>query len=179
MIDKQFSDPKKNILQFKLREGMRVADFGSGSGHYSRAAAQIVGDRGRVYAIDIQKELLREVKNFSSREQQDIIDVLCGDIETVGGSKLPDESVDAVMLTNILFQIEDKETTISEARRVLKSGSNVFFIDWSESFGNIGPHSDAVVDKATAKNLFEQSGFALEREFKAGVHHYGLVFKKT
>lgn len=175
----RFSDPKKNIQQFRLREGMRVADFGSGSGHYSRAAAEIVGESGRVYAIDIQKELLREVKNFSSRQQQDTIDVLSGDIETIGGSKLPDESVDAVMLTNVLFQIEDKETTLAEAHRVLGKGGNVFFIDWSESFGNIGPHRDAVVDKATAKNLFQRCGFVLEQEFDAGAHHYGLVFKKT
>lgn len=175
----RFSDPKKNIQQLGLREGMRVADFGSGSGHYSRAAARIVGEHGRVYAIDIQRELLKEVKSFSSREQQDTIDVLSGDIETIGGSKLPDESVDAVILTNVLFQIEDKETTLAEASRVLKNGGNVFFIDWSLSFGGIGPHQNAVVDKATAKNLFQRGGFALEREFNAGAHHYGLVFKKT
>lgn len=175
----RFSDPKKNIQQLGLHEGMRVADFGSGSGHYSKAAAEIVGESGRVYAIDIQKELLREVKNFSSRQQQDTIDVLNGDIETIGGSKLPDESVDAVLLTNVLFQIEDKETTLAEVHRVLKNGGSVLFIDWSESFGGIGPHPSAVVDKTTAKSLFQSGGFTLEREFNAGSHHYGLVFKKT
>ena len=60
-----FSDPKKNLKQFCLEEGMRVADFGSGSGYYTLAAAEAVGDTGRVYAIEIQQELLKKVKNLS------------------------------------------------------------------------------------------------------------------
>ena len=57
-----FSDPEKNIEQFSLGKGMHVADFGTGSGFYALAAAEAVGETGRVYAIDVQKDLLEKLK---------------------------------------------------------------------------------------------------------------------
>ena len=59
-----FSEPKKNLERFGLEEGMRVADFGSGSGHYTLAASELVGESGLVYAIEIQQLLLKKVKNI-------------------------------------------------------------------------------------------------------------------
>jgi tRNA A58 N-methylase Trm61 len=58
-----FSDPENNIKQFALASGMMVADFGSGSGFYSMAAARAVAPSGKVFAVDIQKDLLQKLKN--------------------------------------------------------------------------------------------------------------------
>ena len=58
-----FADPKENILQLGLREGMRVGDFGAGSGHYTLAASGIVGGEGKVYAIDVQEDVLRRLRD--------------------------------------------------------------------------------------------------------------------
>ncbi len=57
-----FSDPKNNIMRLGLTDGMLVADFGTGSGHYAIEASRIVGNSGRVYAIDIQQALVKKVK---------------------------------------------------------------------------------------------------------------------
>ncbi|MBI2474518.1 MAG: methyltransferase domain-containing protein, partial [Candidatus Taylorbacteria bacterium] len=57
-----FSDPSHNVEQFDLQSGMTVADFGTGSGYYAFAAAKAVGDKGKVYAIDVQKPLLEKLK---------------------------------------------------------------------------------------------------------------------
>jgi hypothetical protein len=54
----------------------------------------------------------------------------------------------------------------------------VFVIDWTDSFGGMGPRTADVVDKETATALFETQQFILEREFPAGDHHYGLAFRK-
>lgn len=174
----RFSDPQKNIKKFGLLEGTRVADFGSGSGHYTLVASLLVGNSGRVYAIDIQKELLKKVKDISSGVNQDNIDVLCGDIEEIDGTKLADESVNAVLITNVLFQIEKKENVAVEAFRVLKKKGRILFVDWTDSFGGIGPQPDDVVSEENAKALFEDAGFQFSSRFDAGAHHYGLIFKK-
>ena len=50
-----FANPQKNILQMGLSEGMKVGDLGSGSGHYALSVARIVGEHGRVYAVDVQE----------------------------------------------------------------------------------------------------------------------------
>ena len=57
-----FTKPEKNILQFGLTDGMRVADLGCGNGFYTRVAGEIVGYSGKVYAIDIQKEVIKKLE---------------------------------------------------------------------------------------------------------------------
>lgn len=157
---------------------MSVADFGSGSGHYVMALSAVVGDNGRVYAIDLQQALLQKVKNMVATENRENVDILWGDIERIGGTKLSDGSMDAVVVANTLFQVEDKETTIIEIRRVLKSGGKVLVVDWSDSFGGMGPQPDDIIVESKTKHLFTEKGFKFEMEFDAGDHHYGLIFLK-
>ena len=98
-----FSDPSKNVAKLVLTDGMKVADFGCGSGHYSFAAARRVGSRGRVYAIDVQKDLLDKLKVQASHERLTNIDIVWGNFDEVGGTNLADAIVDAVIISNVLF----------------------------------------------------------------------------
>lgn len=173
-----FSDPAKNIEQFGLLRGMHVADFGSGSGFYTIAAAKSVGDGGRVYAIDIQKELLHKIKNEANIEHIFNIEIIWGDIEKIGGTKLRNSSVDAVIASNIFFQVESKDTLCLEAKRILKKGGKILVVDWTDSFGGLGPRQSDVFSMLSARELFQKNDFVFDKEFNAGEHHYGLIFKK-
>ena len=106
------------------------------------------------------------------------MEVIWGDIEKPNGTKLLDSSVDLVLLSNILFQIEKKDVLIKEVKRILKPGGRVMVVDWQDSFGGLGPKAEVVVRKDTAMDMFEKSGFHLDREMSAGAHHYGLIYKK-
>jgi len=175
-----FSDPRKNVGELGLREGDSVADFGAGSGHYTAALSKVVGESGHVYAIDIQKDLLRRIKNLSTGEHAENIEVIWGDLEEAGGSKLSEESVDAVVISNVLFQVEHRRAVVDEAGRILKSGGAVLLVDWTDSFGGLGPRANDVVKKESARALFEEAGFSLGKELAdAGEHHYGFVFTKA
>ena len=173
-----FSDPVKNIEQCGIQTGMDIADFGAGSGHYTIAGSRALMATGRVYAIDVQKDLLAKLKNEATRQGLYNVEVIWGDIEKVNGTKLRDSSVDLVFLCNVLFQLEDKENTIKEAKRILKPGGRVLVVDWQDSFGGLGPKPEAVVKKEKVVSTFEKLGFHLDREIQAGVHHYGLIYKK-
>ncbi|OHB12271.1 MAG: hypothetical protein A3G99_00720 [Candidatus Zambryskibacteria bacterium RIFCSPLOWO2_12_FULL_39_23] len=173
-----FSDPVKNIAQSGILPGMEVADFGAGSGAHALAVAKALMSTGRVYAIDIQQDLLSKLKNTAVREGLHNVEVIWGDIEKPNGSKLRDNSMDFALLSNILFQVENKTAVIAEVKRVLKQGGGILVVDWADSFGNIGPKESQVVTKDKAKNLFEKSGFHLDKEISAGTHHYGLIYKK-
>jgi len=173
-----FSDPIKNVEQCNIQAGMEIADFGSGSGHYSIAAARALISTGRVYAIDIQQELLTKLKNTATHEGLYNIEVIWGDIEKLGGTKLKDNSINLVFLSNILFQVENKDMVIKEVKRVLQSGGRVMVVDWTDSFGGLGPKPEVVFRKDMAISTFEKNGFHLDREILAGAHHYGLIYKK-
>jgi len=173
-----FSDPEKNIEQCGIQAGMDIADLGSGSGFYTIAAAKALASTGAVYAVDAQKDLLTKLKNTATREGLYNIEVVWGDIEKVGGTHLREGSVDFAMLCNVLFQIEDKKNTIQEIKRILKPSGRVLVVDWVDSFGGIGPRPEDVIQRNIALDLFEGEGFHLDREIRAGAHHYGMILKK-
>jgi ubiquinone/menaquinone biosynthesis C-methylase UbiE len=86
--------------------------------------------------------------------------------------------LDAGVLVNTFFQIEDKKTSLEEMARTLRKGGKFFVVDWTESFAGLGPHPNQVVDEMTAKSLVESAGFTFERSFPTGDHHYGLAFRR-
>ncbi|MFZ2620884.1 MAG: methyltransferase domain-containing protein [Minisyncoccia bacterium] len=173
-----FSDPVKNIEQCGIQPGMDVADIGAGSGAYTMTVAKSLASTGRVYAIDVQRELLAKLKNQASREGLYNIEVVLGDIEKPNGTKLRDMSVDLALLCNVLFQLENKQNIVNEIKRILKPTGRVLVVDWADSFGGIGPTKEMVFKKSEAIKLFEKNGFHLDREISAGAHHYGLIYKK-
>jgi len=172
----KFSSPHENVLQLGLREGMKVGDFGAGSGHYARAAAPIVGHGGKVYAIDVQEDVLKHIKLNSHIHHQNIINTIWGDIEKSGGTHLRDASLDAVLLANTFFQIENRFGLLAEMKRVLKSGGKLMVVDWAGSYGGIGPVPEKVVSEHETEEFFISGGFHKVKSFRAGPHHYGIIF---
>ncbi len=174
-----FSDPEHNIRELDLQSGAHVADFGSGSGYYSLVAAKAVGNAGRVYSLDVQKDLLQKLKNEAERKGCHNIDVIWADLEKPSGSHLRGEMLDAVIIANCLFQIEKKEAIVAEARRLLKVKGKVLVVDWADSFGGIGPAGESILSPSQARELFEKGGFTFQSQIRAGDHHYGFIFRKN
>jgi ubiquinone/menaquinone biosynthesis C-methylase UbiE len=174
----QFSEPKGNVLQMGLTSGMKVGELGAGSGHYALAAAHVVGPSGRVYAIDIQEDLLKRLTNSAHEQGLRNVETVWGNIEKTGGTKLRDNALDAVILANTLFQIEHREGLVKEVTRVLKPGGRFLVVDWAGSYGGVGPKPDHVVSEHKAEELFIGNGFYKVKSFPAGAHHYAIVFTK-
>lgn len=172
-----FVAPETVVSHFNILNGDVVADFGAGSGYYLEAIASRTGE-GKVYACEIQKQLVERIGERARQHGLRNVFPLWCDLEEVNGIKIPTGTVDTGVLINTLFQIEDKEAAIREMNRVLRQGGKFFIIDWSESFGGMGPQAGDVVSKADAVALCERNGFVLDREFPAGDHHYGLAFRK-
>lgn len=181
----EFAHPRKNVAAFRVREGQSVADLGAGSGAYTFPIAEALGPTGRIYAIDVQKDLLRRISNEATRRGLKNVEVLWADLEVPRSSKLADGSMDLVLISNLLFQVPDKLPLLREARRIVKPGGIVVIIDWSDSFGpsgrfrasGMGPLREDVVNKESALKLAKEATLTLDREFTAGAHHYGLVLK--
>lgn len=177
---KMFSDPEKNVLEFGFIPGQRVVDLGSGSGHYAVALSKLLGESGRVYAVDIEEEMLVRLKNESLKAGIKNIDVIWGDIEKIGGTKLKDGLAHGAVFSNILFQLGDLPQAILEAKRVVMKGGRICVVEWADlTFlsGVLAEHKREPVGEARAKELFTQAGLTFERAFDAGEHHYGHIYK--
>lgn len=174
----RFVVPEVVSTHFHIKEGDMVADFGAGSGFFLKILAKSVGAEGRVYACEIQKHLVEKLGEFIRLNNLSNVHPLWCDLEEINGVKLNDETLDAGLLINTLFQFEQKESAIKEIRRTLRRGGSLHVIDWSESFGGLGPRPQDVISKEKAINLFESLEFILEKEFPAGDHHYGFTVRK-
>lgn len=173
-----FVQPEVVASHFHIRSGDKVGDFGAGSGHFLPVLSKLTGSEGKVYAVEIQKNLTEALSEKVNREHIGHVEVIWGDLEELGGTKIEDESLDVVLVSNTLFQIENREEFIKEVSRTLRSGGKLFIIDWTESFGGIGPQPTNIIDESSVKALCETAGFTFERDFPAGAHHYGLAFRK-
>lgn len=172
-----FSDPQKNIAQLSIADSMKVVDLGAGSGFYTIEAAKKAGPRGMVYAVDVQQDLLNKIKTSAGLIGLHNIEVIWGNIEKIGGTKLRESIADRIIISNTLFQIaqENRENLALEVKRILKSGGKLLVVDW-ETGSPLTPKT--VVPRMLAEGIFQKVGLALEKEFDAGDHHYGIIFKK-
>ena len=174
----KFLNPQKIVEQLALQSGMQVADFGCGAGDFVVCASGIVGAEGKVSAIDIQDSALSSAKSKARMEGVLNIDFIKADLETANSSNLSDGSQDAVLLTNILHQVGDKNAIMKECFRVLKNGGIAAVVDWKKD-AVFGPIKDTRLSVEDVKQLAQKHNLTFQKEIDAGVYHFGMVFTKA
>jgi ubiquinone/menaquinone biosynthesis C-methylase UbiE len=141
-------EPKENLLQVGLVAGQVVLDYGCGVGSYTIPAAQIVGKEGVAYALDKHPLAIDMVEKRATREGLANVRTIYSDRAT----GLPDQSVDVVLLYDVLHAIPDKQSLLQELGRVLKPGgilsvrpehmNRADFLEIMETSGLFRPEKD-------------------------------------
>ncbi len=173
-----FADPERVVEQLLLTEGMTVADFGAGAGFLAVRAAERVGKSGKVFVVDIQKELLTKATNLAKQHHLDTLVFVHADLESEAGTGLQGASLDVVIVSNLLFQVEHPDRVIKEAFRILQKGGRMLVVDWRGSFSSMGPEPQHVFPEDETKAMALAAGFSFLNDIDAGSYHYGLVFRK-
>jgi len=112
----RLEDVTKPLKKAGITEGQTILDFGCGPGHYAIAAAKMVGQRGRVYALDIHHLAAKSVEKKAAKEGLNNIKTIISDRDT----GLPDQSIDIVLTYDTIHMIKDKQALARELHRVLK-----------------------------------------------------------
>ncbi len=173
-----FSDPKKIVPLMQIPVGSKVCDIGAGSGFYTIEVAKNLANTGKVFSIDVQKNILSKIQSDARSQNLNNVEVLWGDIESEAGLNLREKVMDYCLLCNTLFEIKNKKKALSEIKRILVPNGKLILVDWSDSFAGIGPAKEYVISQDEAIKLLEGEGFVKERNFNAGSHHYGIIFHK-
>jgi ubiquinone/menaquinone biosynthesis C-methylase UbiE len=170
-----FSTPSISLSQFNLEPGMIIADLGCGSGAYTFEVANRIGATGKIFAVDVQKGLVDKLAKECREKHLTNVSVLWDDMDDQNGIGLQTASIDRIIIANTLFQIEDIQKFATEVKRILKPKGSALIVDWSESFGGIGPAPQYVITQARAQEIFEKVGLFTVKAINAGEHHYGFV----
>lgn len=172
-MDQEFLNPVNILNQLYLREDTVACDLGCGSGGWVVPLAKILS-KGKVFAVDILQEPLSALEEKLRREKLFNVSPMLADAEK--GVKIMEDSVDLVLLTNILFQAEERNKILEESKRILKPGGKALVVDWKPE-SPVGPR-EGRVSKEDAIKLAAQTGLGLEKEIEAGKYHWGVIFVK-
>ena len=161
--------PAQLIERSGIKRGMRVLDLGCGPGAFTPFVARAVGEKGKVYALDIQPKMLEQIRNKLSKPENKNIK----NIKLIEGNayELPfdDSSLDLVYMVTVLQEIPDRNRALHEVKRVLKRGG---FLAVTELF----PDPDYPWKSTTIK-LGKEASFVLD-EVSGNFFNYTVRFKK-
>jgi len=175
-IWEEFFSPEKTLATLGLNNKVRdVAEFGCGYGTFTIPAAKII--KGKVYALDIEPDMIRLTDEEAKKEGLNNIETIKRDFMTEG-SGLSDESVDYVMLFNILH-LEKPIILINEAKRILRSGGKLGIIHWNyDPKTPRGPSMDIRPKPEQCIKWAESAGFNDTVQYDLKPYHYGIVLTK-
>lgn len=165
------------VAALALKPGMDVADVGAGSGLFTLPFAQAVGPRGRVYAVDVAAEFVR---NIELRVQAQGLANVVGIVNTQHSTLLPPDSVDLVFLADTYHHFEQPAEMLRSIHTALRPGGELVVIDFRREAGLSTPwvmsHVRAGREQVLAE--VELAGFEFTREEPILRGNFFLRFRK-
>ena len=121
---------KKRIKKFGIQEGMTVVDYGCGPGRYSAEFAKLVGEEGKVYAVDIQELAIEAVKRkIEKMGLMNVEPVLASGY----ASEVPGNTADVVCAIDMFFLIKNPAEFLGELKRIIKNDGTLVIDDGHQS----------------------------------------------
>ena len=139
--------PRINTLkEVGIKSGDNILDYGCGPGSYTVVAAGLVGESGKIYALDIHPLAVQKVQNITAKRRLTNIETILSDCAT----GLAGESIDVALLYDTLHDISEPDKILAELHRVLKPGGIL-------SFNDHHLKDEEIIAEITANGLFRLS----------------------
>ncbi|MEE8401508.1 MAG: class I SAM-dependent methyltransferase [Candidatus Hydrothermarchaeaceae archaeon] len=172
-------DPEKILTQAGLKRGNTFLDAGCGEGHFSFVASEIVGETGRVHAVDIYEEAINAVKKESHERGIGNIRAVSADLTKT--MPITDGSIDMCLMADVFHGFvtnEEVDSSLGEIYRVLKDGGLFVVVEFKKIEDPIGPPLHVRLTPDEVKEILAPYGFKDGQIIEAGEYHYAITFTK-
>ncbi|MFL5341860.1 MAG: class I SAM-dependent methyltransferase [Gemmataceae bacterium] len=142
--------PAKLLPLLKLKPGDAVADIGAGSGFYTFRLAELVGEKGKVYAVDIQPEMLAIIRQRAKAKNVKNVVTVAGQ---VSDPKLPDASCDLMLMVDVYHEFDHPYEMTAAMVKALKPGGRLVFVEFRLEDENV---PIKLVHKMTEKQVMKE-----------------------
>ncbi len=155
-------DCKTMLAALHVKPGDVVCDLGCGNGFYTLKLAKLAGDKGKVVAVDIQREMLELLKDRAAEEKITNIEPVLG---TTTDPKLPANSIDLMLLVDVYHEFSNPEEMLAAIRKSLKPGGRVALAEFRGEDPNVPIKPLHKMSKAQIMKEFPPNGFKLVEQF--------------
>jgi ubiquinone/menaquinone biosynthesis C-methylase UbiE len=166
--------PGKAIAALEIQPGQAVADIGAGSGYYSVRLARIVGERGRVYATDIQPEMLAIIKKKIDAEQLANVELV---LATETDPRLPENGVDLALMVDVYHELVQPQTVLRALKRVLRKGGRLVLVEFRKESEWVPIREEHKMSVREARLELEAEGYTFDRVIDVLPWQHILVFR--
>jgi len=169
-----FENPDVILSEAGVKSGEVVADIGCGTGFFTTPLARCVGDTGRVFALDTSPTMIKELR-ARTRDLKQVKPIHSQENEFPLGN----ESVNFVLLVNMVHELKDWRLFFKEVKRVLTRGGRVCVVDFKRKKMEMGPPFRVRVTKKRLKGMLRQSGFSRIKSLSPLPFHNALIAVKN
>jgi len=169
-------NPEALLLRAGLVQGMKFVDVGCGDGFFAILAAKIVGETGKVYAVDSDSQAIERLRTNSAINSLTNIEARIAIAEE---TIFCENCADIVFFSIVLHDFNDPEKVLCNAGRIIKKTGRVVNLDWKKKAMSIGPPLGIRFSEKEASYLIEKAGFAIEEVMEPGPFHYLIVAKPS
>lgn len=167
--------PEQMLDSLKLKPGDVVADVGAGVGYTSLKIARRVGAKGKVYATDVQPQMLRMLAaNAKDAGFSNVKGVLC----TPTDQKLPAGEVDLAIMVDVYHECSDPEATLRSIRKALKPKGRLVLIEFRGEDPEVPIKPEHKMTFAQVKKEIEPQGFTFKEKFDFLPWQHIIIFEK-
>lgn len=174
-----FLDAEAILSSIDLQKGQTVLDVGCGEGHFSLAASYIVGECGKVFAVDIHSASMNILRKIIADENIGNIVTFTADVT----KRIPvdDDAVDVCLMINLLHGFvanDETKDVMPEIARLLRRHGTLVIIDFKQLDTAVGPPLMLRLSPAEVEQECLKYGFAVEALADAGPYSYLATFIK-
>jgi ubiquinone/menaquinone biosynthesis C-methylase UbiE len=168
--------PDKALDELKLRPGMVVADVGAGVGYMSLKMARRITPGGKVYANDIQPEMVAKLRDNMAREKVTNIEPVLGE---VADPKLPPRSLDLVLLVDVYHEFSQPQQMLRKIRESMKDDGRLVLLEYRAEDPKIPILPEHKMTVAQVKQELEAEGFKLSQVIESLPRQHVLILTKV
>jgi len=168
--------PDQAIHLLGLRAGMTVADVGAGTGYMSLRMARRVGPTGKVYANDLQPEMLEKLRANSQREKLANVETVQG---TASDPKLPKNAIDLVLLVDVYHEFSEPQAMLDHIREALKPDGRLVLLEYRKEDPKVPIRPEHKMSVAEVRTEVEAEGYKLDQVIEKLPRQHIIIFKKS